>query len=323
MLDDASRGVPGRSERREGDEQSVGLPFPAFEHVLVLRADNLRGSRLPRHLYPGNRKRRPDGGALWLVDHAKHAGADQVEIHRIDVQQRSGLGSAVARHQQAGFDRPAGRDPCRRERKLKRRRGNVALADAAADGLAEIPRLPQGCALPRGIGNNALLLSGEAKVMDLAQAELARGDGKAIDADAVRRLIEKRVAGLLDGIVHIDAATMSLPAAEAMAPEHIASGAAHGLTGRDDAGLEPSKRGDDFEGRSGRIGPAQNAIFQRVIPVSRQLLPTGEVDLERDLIGVEGGIRSHHQDAPVTASSTTMEATRRPSMRLSAMSCSS
>src|SRR5262245_63202024 len=136
-------------------------------------------------------------------------------------------------------------DPRRHDRKLERRGRDIALADPAADGLAGIPGLPERASLPFGVGDDALLLSGEPDVMDLAKPELPRHLGKAIDADAIHRVVEIDVAGLLDRLVQINRA-VSLPAAEIMAPEREAAGTGHVLLGGDEAGLEPCESGTEL-----------------------------------------------------------------------------
>ena len=106
----------------------------------------------------------------------------------------------------------------------------------------------QRCLLPRGVGDDRLLLADNAEVVDLAEAERARGGGQPVDAHSPRGLVEIDVAGLLDRLMHVDAAAVALPAAEAMAGEDVSPGAGHVLAGRDDAGFEAGERRDHLEG---------------------------------------------------------------------------
>ena len=108
-------------------------------------------------------------------------------------------------------------------RKLKWRGRDIALADPAADGLAWVPGLPERFSLPLGVGDDAFLLSGKPDVVDLAKPELARHLGKAIDADAIHRVVEINVAGLLDRLVQSDRA-VALPAAEIVTAEEKTAG---------------------------------------------------------------------------------------------------
>ena len=140
-----------------------------------------------------------------------------------------------------------------------------------------------------------MLLSGKPDVVDLAKPELARHLGKAIDADAIHRVVEIDVAGLLDRLVQSDRA-VALPAAEIVTAEEKTAGTGHALLRRDDAGLEPCERGHDLEGRARGILAAKRAILERMIDVPRELLPLRQIDLERDLVGIEGGIRRHDHD---------------------------
>ena len=132
-------------------------------------------------------------------------------------------------------------------------------------------------------------------VMDLAKPELARRLGKAIDPDAIHRVVEIDVAGLLDRLVQIDRA-VALPAAEIVTPEGKTAGTGHALFGGDDAGLEPCERGHDLEGRAGGILTAERAILERMIHILGELLPLREIDVEGDLVGIEGGIGRHDDD---------------------------
>ena len=96
MLDDAGGSVAGRVRRRVGDEEGMRFALPAFEEPTVLRADDLRGAGLSGHLHVGNGQRRAHGGAALLIDHGNHAGAHELEMHGIDLQEPSGLGLTLA-----------------------------------------------------------------------------------------------------------------------------------------------------------------------------------------------------------------------------------
>ena len=113
---------------------------------------------------------------------------------------------------------------------------------------------------------------------------------------SLHRLVEIDVAGLLDRLMHVDAAAVALPAAETMAREHIAAGARHVLVRRDDARFEAGESGHHLEGRARRIDAAQRAILQGMILVPAKRLPPVEIDLEGHVVGIEGGVRGHHQD---------------------------
>ena len=295
MLDDAGRGVTRRADRGEGDEQSVRLAFPALEKAAVLRADHLRGAGLSRHLHVGDSQRRAHRRPARLIDDGNHAGADEFEMRRIDIEQ-SRLRRIVGLGDQVGRDGPARGDARRHDRELKRRGGDIALADAAADGLAGVPRLPQSLLLPGRVGNDGLLLAHQAEVVNLTEAERPRRGGETIDAEPICRLIEIDVARLLDRLMHVDAGTVSLPAAEAMATEHVGARARHVLVGRDDAGFKPGQSGHHLEGRARRIDAAQRAILQGMILVSGELLPSVQIHPEGHVVGIERGIRGQHQN---------------------------
>src|SRR3989304_1127844 len=93
------------------------------------------------------------------------AGADQIKMHGIDLQERSGFELAIAWYHQAGNNGSAGRNPCRRHGELQRSRRYIALANPATDGLAGIPELAKSCALPGGVGDDPLLLLHQVQVV--------------------------------------------------------------------------------------------------------------------------------------------------------------
>ncbi len=109
MLDHTGDRVAWRVHRREGDEQSMRLGFPAGEVMGDAMAKRLRGPRLACHQdagHAGNAEHGAGRGAALLVHHCAHAVANELKMHGIDGKRSGrGLRAAPVRADEAGLDR--------------------------------------------------------------------------------------------------------------------------------------------------------------------------------------------------------------------------
>jgi hypothetical protein len=116
----------------------------------------------------------------------------------------------------------------------------------------------KGAALIGDVGNKAGLLAGNAQVEDLAQAEMARRGGDPIGADAKSGLIEEDVAGLPDGVVHVQHPVRLVAVPDTAAPGPCAVAGIGAV--RIDAMFQGGQGDHGLEGRSRRIGGGQGLV---------------------------------------------------------------
>ena len=140
-----------------------------------------------------------------------------------------GLGArlqhAVDRARQMRLHRAAGGDARHHRGQRQRRELEVALADAADDGVADVPRLALRDA-PVARRHQALARARQLDVELDAEAEAVRHRGDVVDAGAPRRLEEEHVAAVLQAAVQIERAVAVLaPAMEPPVAEIEVAGA--------------------------------------------------------------------------------------------------
>src|SRR5262249_49854889 len=116
--------------------------------------------------------------------------------------------AALARD--ARRDGAPGDEPRRHGGELQGRCQHVALADRGADRLAGLPGNAVMAELPGAARDDALVLARHVEIELEAEAEAVRHRGDLIDAEALAHLVEEDVAGLLDGVAHVDAAVAAL-----------------------------------------------------------------------------------------------------------------
>ncbi len=204
-------------------------------------------------------------------------------------------------------------------RDLQRRGEHVALTDREVDVVAGVPlvavlrslvggqRLPE-LLLPRRIGDDPAELTRQLDARGRAVTELAGGllDAIAVlvapSPELVAEAVEVRVAGDRDGPRHLDRPVHRvLGVAELAVADRVDAGVVVVGVRADDALRERGVRGDELEGRAGRVqagdGPVDRGVVGR-FPVDPLPVAVG-VDPVDELGRVVGGVRRHGDDVAV------------------------
>src|SRR6266851_4588149 len=310
MLDDDGADIARRAHRRERDEQRMvaSLPGDVLELQLALalrlgHVEDLRSAGLAAHLHAGLGDARRKGRAALFIYHRVHAVEHQPEIPRRypDRREIGALAAAVAAHDAGGARQPrhdgARSDEARRhDRKLQRRRRDIALADAGADRLAQLPGNALGAELPLRRRNEPGALVGHVDAERRAQPHARSHRGHAIDPRPSAGLVEVHVAGMLNGVAQrYRAVTALLPTMELDVTEREVAGACEGRLRRDDAGLERRQRHHRLEGGAGRVGAADGLVAERRALVVLDALPRRLAHARDEPARVIARARNHGQ----------------------------
>ena len=198
-------------------------------------------------------------------------------------------------------DAPVGNDR-RGLGQLDRRVGVVTLADADGDSFAGIPflllRFAKALFLPFLRRQHALRLALDVDAGAAAEAQLAHEAGDGVDAHVAGKHIVVGIAGLHDGLVHVDHAVPALlVVAEGMAAESEKTRIRDGLLRRTLAQFQRRQRHEGLECRPGRVGAIERAIHHRLVLGGVERLPVRRRDAVDEQIRVVAGHGHQRQNA--------------------------
>jgi hypothetical protein len=178
---------------------------------------------------------------------------------------------------------------------------DIALADAAHDRVAHVPRMPLPLApFPRR--DQPAPRRGQLDVQVGAQPHAMRQRRDPVDADPPRGLVEEYVARVLQSAMQIEQPVAALlPAVEPRIADIDEARALDAVAGRQHPRLQRGQAHRHLEGRAWRVHPRHRLVDQRGALVGTPLLPLRLADAGIEQRRVEGRVGGHGQHLAVGA----------------------